>query len=107
MIGNIIGFISCLLCAVPFFIIAMYDKDSKEPIHFWSGDTSLKTKVKNVSEYNKEMAILYKKCAFAFLITGIGCLIVSFLGVVLLCLDCTIGIYLVYQQYKNILSNYS
>ena len=72
MVGRIIGLISCLLCAVPFFIISIYNKKSEEPIHFWSGDTTLKSKVKNVFDYNKEMAMLYKKCALVFLMTGIG-----------------------------------
>ncbi len=60
MIGRIIGLVSCLMCAVPFLIIGIYEKDSKEPINFWSGDTTLKSKVKDVCGYNKEMAVLYK-----------------------------------------------
>lgn len=42
MVGRIIGFISCVMCAIPFLIIAIYNKDSKEPINFWSGDTTLR-----------------------------------------------------------------
>ncbi len=41
MVGRIVGFISCVMCATPFLIIAIYNKDSKEPINFWSGDTTL------------------------------------------------------------------
>lgn len=107
MIGNIVGLISCLLCALPFFIISVYDKNSKEPINFWSGDTTLKSKVRNVKEYNKEMAMLYKKCAAAFAITGIGFLLLPAAGIVMLCLDCTLGFYLVYRSYKKILNFYS
>ena len=66
MVGRIIALVSCLMCAFPFFIIAAYNKNSREPITFWSGDTTLKAKVKNVQEYNREMAVLYKKCALAF-----------------------------------------
>ena len=68
MIEGIIGLVSCLMCAVPFIIISVYNKDSREPISFWSGDTTLRTKVKNVSEYNKGMAKLYKRCAIALMI---------------------------------------
>lgn len=107
MLGGIIGFVSCLMCAVPFLIIGVYNKDSKEPINFWSGDTTLKTKVKQVKEYNEEMACVYKKCAIAFLVTGVACLCWLPLGIVLLCFDCTLGIYLVYRNYKKILSRYS
>lgn len=107
MIGRIVGFIACIMCAFPLLIISIYNKDSEEPINFWSGDTILKSKVKNVQKYNKEMALLYKKCAIAFLITGIGCLIMPIIGIILLCLDCTLGIYFVYKRYKNILNLYS
>lgn len=107
MVGRIIALVSCMMCAVPFLIIAVYNKNSREPISFWSGDTSLKSKVKDISSYNKEMAALYKKCALAFLITGIGFLITPVIGMILLCFDCTLGIYLVYRSYKKILGAYS
>lgn len=103
MTGRIIALAACFMCAVPFLIISIYGKDDMEPIAFWSGDTSLKSKVKNVREYNKEMAALYRKCAIAFLITGTGFVAVPFLGVVMLCLDCSLGIWLVYREYKKIL----
>lgn len=106
MVGRIVGFICCLLCAVPFFIISRYDRDSKTPINFWSGDTTLKERVKNVSDYNKEMADLYKKCAVIFCLSGLGYLLFPILGVVMICFDCTIGIYVVYRCYKKILGKY-
>ena len=107
MAERIVGLVRCLLCAFPFLIIAVYDKGSNEPINFWSGDTSLKKKVKNVRDYNREMAQLYKKCAIAFLITGAGFVIYPIIGIVLICLDCTVGIYIVYRNYKKILKTYS
>lgn len=95
------------MCAVPFLILSIYNKDSKDPINFWSGDTSLKSKVRNVCEYNKEMAILYKKCAIAFLLTGIGFIIYPIIGIVMICFECTLGIYIVYRKYIKILNLYS
>lgn len=107
MLEGIIGLVSCIMCAVPFLIIAVYDKDSREPIGFWSGDKTLKDKVRNVSEYNKEMAALYKKCAIAFILSGIGCMIAMPVGVAMIGFDCTVGIYLVYRSYKKNLERYS
>ena len=107
MVGKIVALVSCIMCAVQFLIISVYNKDSKEPINFWSGDTTLKSKVKNVKEYNIEMAKLYKNCAIAFLLTGIGFVIAPVVGIALLCFDCTAGIYVVYRFYKNILEKYS
>lgn len=107
MVGKIICLVSCILCAVPFMIISKYDKNSSTPIGFWSGDTSLKDKVKNVKEYNVEMAALYKKCVYAFLLTGASFLIMPVIGYILVCFDCTIGIYIVWRCYKKILNRYS
>lgn len=107
MIGGIIGCVSCLMCAVPFLIIATYGKDSHEPVTFWSGDKSLKTKVKDLAGYNKEMALLYKKCAAAFLIAGLACLLQLWAGVVLICAECAIGPFLAHCSYKEILKKYS
>lgn len=106
MVERIIGLISCLLCAVPFLIISIYDKDGIEPIDFWSGDKTLKQKVTNVPEYNKEMANLYKKCAIVFVLTGIGFMVAPVVGIIMLGFDCTVGIYIVYRGYKKILGKY-
>lgn len=107
MAGRIVGLIACLLCAVPFLIIGVYDRESNTPISFWSGDKSLMEKVHNVAGYNKEMADLYKKCAIAFVAAGVGCLIHLILGIAIILLECTVGIYVVYKRYKVILRKYS
>ena len=101
MAEKIVGLISCLLCAVPFLIIGIFEKNSKEPITFWSGDKTLKSKVKDVTAYNLEMGMLYQKCAFAFMLSGICCLISLGFGIVMLVLDCTAGVYLMYRSYKK------
>ncbi len=107
MVGRIVGLVSCLMCAVPFLIISLYDRNSSEPIHFWSGDTSLKKKVKNIRDYNREMSELYKKCAIMFLVAGIGFIVYPAIGIILVCLNSTLGIYIMYRIYKKILHTYS
>lgn len=107
MAERIIGFISCLMCAIPFLIISKYDKNSREPIAFWSGDKTLKSKVINVPDYNREMSGLYGKCAYAFLLAGAGCVILPVIGYFMICFECTAGIYFVYRCYKKILGRYS
>ena len=104
---SVVGFISCLMCAIPFFIISKYEKDSRDPITFWSGDKTLKKKVKDVKNYNGEMAVVYRKCAWAFMLAGVGCLIYMPIGVGLICLECTVGIYVVWRIYKKVLEKYS
>lgn len=103
---GIICLISCLMCAFPLFVMGYYNKNSKEPIIFWAGDKSLKEKVKNIKEYNLEMARLYMNCALAFVITGVVCLLFVWAGIVLILLECTVGIYVVWRLYKKILSRY-
>lgn len=107
MIAKIVGMICCLLCAFPLFIIGKYNKDSMTPINFWAGDTSLKDKIKDLKNYNAEMAGLYCNCALAFVITGLIFLIWEIAGCVIVLLDSTIGIYFVWKKYKAILAKYS
>lgn len=65
MVGRIVALVCCLLCAFPFFVIGVYNKDSSEPINFWSGDTSLRDKVKDIKGYNTEIAGLYKSVRYS------------------------------------------
>ncbi len=106
MVGRIVGLVCCLLCAFSFFVISIYNKDSREPINFWSGDTSLKDIVKDIKGYNTEMAGLYKRCALFFLLTGNLFVVFPIAGIILVVFDCSIGIYWVYRVYKRILEKY-
>lgn len=106
MAERIIGILVCVLCAFPFYALSL-NKNSHEPINFWSGDSSLKDKVQNVAAYNKEMSALYKMYAVAFVIAGLVYLIYPLAGFALLLLDCTAGIYALYKGYKRILHKYS
>lgn len=103
---GIVGFVSCLLCAFPFFVVGHYQKDSKEPIAFWSGDRTLKDKVKNIQGYNRDISKLYIKIFWVFVCTGILCVIYFWAGIVCLCIECTVGIYVAWRMYKNILSRH-
>ena len=106
MAGRIISFISYLLCAIPFWAIAKFGKDGKDPISFWSGDTSLKSKIKDVVAYNREMAKVYTVYGWAYFAAAVGGAIHPIAGVVIMVLD-LIAIVFVYRAYKKILSKYS
>jgi len=106
MAGRIISFISYLLCAVPFWAIAKYQVNSKFPISFWSGDTSLQDKVKDIPAYNREMARVYTIYGWAYFIAAVGGAIHPIAGVVIMALD-LVGIVPVYRAYKKILRKYS
>ncbi len=101
-----VGLIACMLCAVPFLIVSCFGRDSKTPIVFWAGDTSLSGRITNLTEYNAKMAKLYGRCAAAFVITGVCSLISIAAAMVLLSAECTAGLYIVYKAYKKILNDY-
>lgn len=106
IVGGIAGLVSCLLCAVPFMIIARFDKDSKSPIRFWRGH-EIKDKVVNIPQYNSKMSKLFFKYGLVFVICGICCLFSLVIGSVLVCLAGTIGLYAAYREYKKILDEFS
>ena len=51
--------------------------------------------------------LLYKQCSIAFLITWAGFMVMPIVGIILICLDCTFGIYVMYKKYKRILNMHS
>ena len=106
MAGRIISFICYMLCAIPFWTIAKFGKDGKDPISFWSGDTSLKGKVKDVPAYNQEMATVYTIYGWAYFAAAIGGAIHPIAGVAIMALD-LIAIIFVHRAYKKILRKYS
>ena len=106
MAGRIISFISYMLCAIPFWAIARFGKDSKDPISFWTGDTSLKGKVKDVAAYNREMAKVYTIYGWAYFAAAVGGAIHPIAGVAIMVLA-LVGIVFVYRAYKKILERYS
>ena len=104
---GIVGLVCCILCAFPFIIMGHYNKNSREPIIFWAGDKSLKEKVKDIQGYNNEISKLYIKCALVFVTTGILCLIKFWFGIICVLFESTLGIYVVWRIYKNILLRHS
>ena len=106
MAGRIIGFICYFMCAAIFWSIAKFGKDSKDPISFWSGDTSLKGKVKDVAAYNREMAKVYAIYGWAYFAAAVGGAIHPIAGVAIMVLA-LVGIVFVYRADKKILAKYS
>lgn len=107
MAERIICFICGVFCAAPFWAISLLKKNSNEPINFWSGDISLKEKIKDVPKYNAEMAALYRNFGLVLFAAAFVALIFPIAGIVLLCLTCSLGIYFLYKSYKKILGKYS
>ena len=108
MPGRIIGCFCSLLCALPFFYLAWEGRQKNAaPLSFWSGDDTLKDKVKDIPAYNLEMSRLYHLFGMTFAAAALFFLIFPPIGLALIFLNCTLGIYLLWRAYKNILSKYS
>lgn len=107
MMEKVIGFICCLLCSFPFFVFSRVQKGGNEPIVFWTRDTNLKEKVKDIKGYNTEIIKLYTYCALAFVLVGI--IFFIHLTAAYICIGsiCTLGVYIAWKKYKSILSKYS
>ena len=104
--GRIAGLVTCLLCAIPFWIIGHY-KDSRYPIGIWTEDSELSAKIHPVEQFNQEMSKLYLRCALVFGITGLVFLLHVMTGFILLMLECTVGLFAVTKKYKAIILKYS
>ena len=104
---KIIMIMSCLLCAIPFYTIAFLGKNSSTPITFWAGDNKLKNIVKDVKGYNLEMFKLYSFYATIFLFAGIAYIFHEPLGLFILIIASTVGIFPIYLRYKIILKKHS
>ena len=107
ILGQIIYCFCCLACALAFILIPYLNKETNEPIGFWSGDTSLKDKVNDVKEYNKEMSKLYMYYGLCYVVISLLVFISFTVSVILLIFGMTIGIFIVYKIYKRILNKYS
>ena len=77
ILGQIIYCFCCLACALAFILIPLLNKETNEPVGFWSGDTSLKDKVNDVKEYNKEMSKLYMCYGLCYVVISLLVFILS------------------------------
>ena len=78
MAEKIIIFMCAVLCAVPFFLIGYLNRNSDEPITFFSGDTTLKNRIGDIKAYNAAMGRMYCIYALVVLVTGL----ISFFNIV-------------------------
>ena len=97
----IIIFIS-LICATPVYAIAFSGKNSKDPIPFFSGDKTLKDKIKNVKKYNIEMFKLYSFYATVNVLAAMSAIFITSLGSFILIFNSTFGLIPLYIRYKLI-----
>lgn len=106
MAEKAIIFMCAVLCAVPFFLIGFLNRNSDEPITFFSGDTTLKNRIADVKAYNRGMSKLYCTYALTVFVTGLISFVNAGVAIVLLLMVCTVGLIFIYFQYKVLLDKY-
>ena len=106
MAEKIIIFMCAVLCAVPFFLIGYLNRNSDEPITFFSGDTTLKNRIGDIRAYNAAMGRVYCIYALVVLVTGLISFFNPEVAIVLLLIVCTLGLAVIYFKYKELLNKY-
>ena len=107
MLAGIVLCGSCLLCALVFFFMTVFGEKYSEPINFWSGDATLKSRIKDLPCYNADMSVLYRVWAATWMIISIISLFSVTIGFFLLLANVSFGVYTIHHFCKRILSKYS
>lgn len=106
MAERIITVICTWMCAMPFLVIGYFSKTSSQPLGFFTGDNTIKDKVGNVPEYNKEMSAKFFRFGLALLIPVVASAIYPIAGVILECVVCVVGCIWLYIWHKKLLEKY-
>ena len=107
MFPRIIGALVSLLCAAPFYALAMGRDDPRTPIPFWSGDDTLRDKLGDIPAYNREMAALYTRFAGVLLANALIAGVWPGASFVLLIAELAVGLFLIHRRYRALLAKYS
>ena len=106
MAEKIIMILCCVLCGLPFWLLATVGRKGKEPLNFWSGDDRLKAKIEDVAAYNHAMGKMYFVYGSLFILAAVLAVFSMAAAVVLLILNCTLGLFLIYKGYGRILRRF-
>ena len=108
MVEKFISCFSCLLIAYAFFAMGVEGKDRTDPITYYSGDDTLKVKIKDLKNYNGEMARMYKYWALSWIVVGALFFPLPMLPAIIMVFAAgTVGVIISYRTYKSILRKYS
>ena len=108
MVGKFICFFCCLMCAFAFYAMGFGGKERTDPINYFSGDESLKDKVKDLKNYNAEMARMYRYWGLCWVVVGVLYFPLPISGgVAVMIIALGIETIVTYRVYKKILKKYS
>ena len=106
MEGALIGCIVYFGCAFLFYGIGIYAAKSKKTMWFWSGAEVDPTTITDVGAYNRENARMWKLYSLWYIAAGLAAIWNTIVAVVLLVLNCSVGIALLVASYNKIHEKY-
>ena len=108
MAGRIILSLCCLLCAGAFFLNVHLCRIRSSPVAFWTGgEQALKNTIKDAAGYNREMGMAFRWYGLGWLLDAIGAAFSPTMGLAVMAALCTLGLFLLWRRYRQLLSKYS
>ena len=108
MAGRIILSLCCLLCAGAFFLNGFLCRIRSSPVAFWTGgEQALKKTIKDAAGYNREMGTAFRWYGLGWLLDAIGAAFSPTMGLAVMAALCTLGLFLLWRRYRQLLSKYS
>ena len=108
MAGRIILSLCCLLCAGAFFLNGCLCRIRSSPVAFWTGgEQALKNTIKDAAGYNREMGMAFRWYGLGWLLDAIGAAFSPTMGLAVMAALCTLGLFLLWRRYRQLLSKYS
>lgn len=105
MAAKIIGCLVACLVSGAFFLVSMTGND-REPITFFSGDTKLRDRIRDIPSYNAEMKKVYRVYACVYLIAAVLFWLNSLYGFTVMVLNITVGLPVVYLVWRKTVKRY-
>lgn len=104
MVGRIILSLCCFLCAGAYFLNGRLCRICSSPVAFWTGsEQALKAAIKDPARYNREMGSAFRCYGVAWLICGLLGALSPLAGIIGMIAVLTLGLFLLWKQYRQIL----
>lgn len=104
--GNVILFVSCMICGAIFLGLGVYAAKSKTPMNFWSGAAVPSESITDIPAYNRAMSRLWGGYSAVWFISGLAGLWRPVAATVLMCVLGAAGAVVMVLVYKRIEKKY-
>ena len=106
MAGKIIWWAVSFGCAILFYCIGVYAQRLKKPMWFWSGTEVDPAQITDVSSYNRENGIMWKRYSLWYVASGVAEIWSELVAFILLMSSCSVGLVILICHYNKIYKKY-